>query len=53
MTENDPLAYLAQVQREATHGFHPGLQVWVDDASSAAKVLRDFAATIPSGVTHV
>lgn len=37
-----PLEYLAKLQGEALGGFHPVLRVWVDDASSVAKVLREY-----------
>ena len=40
------LAYLAQLQAEAEDGFHKNLRVWIDDQSSAAKVLRTYAETL-------
>ncbi len=37
------LTYLERLQDESEDGFHRGLRSWVDDQSSAAKVLRAFA----------
>jgi len=45
-----PLDYLRRLQAEAEKGFHRDLRAWVDDNSSVARVLHDYAArVIPPG----
>ena len=41
-----PLCYLRELQAEAKGGFHRGLHAWVDDDSSVARVLRDYATRV-------
>ena len=48
--DTDPLVYLSELQAEAENGFHRKLRAWVDDRSSVARVLRDYATRpIPPG----